>query len=384
MRSSATSSPSACWASNVDFTLSADQTLMKQTLDRFVAEHYADGRPVDGTRSHWPAFAELGWLALPVPEARGGFGGSALDTSIVMEAFGSGPVAEPYVSCAIVCGALLAASDGDVAAKALEQLIDGTAIGALAYAEPHSGYDPEEVRTTARIDGDAFVISGEKVAVPFGDTANFFVASVRTGDAGISLLIVPADASGIGRRDYATYDERRASDVTFEGVRVPPSALVGPLHGGLPLLEAALDRGTVALCAEAVGAMGVLQRRTVEFLKTRSQFGRPIGSFQALQHRAVDILVQLELARSITIYAASAIDGSDNLESRRAASAAKVLVADASRFVSEQAMQLHGAIGLTEELYVGHYAKRLTVLQRELGDAAYAIKRFTTLSSNER
>ena len=365
----------------MDFTLSADQTLMKQTLDRFVAENYADGRPVDPSRAHWSTFAELGWLALPVPEARGGFGGSALDTAIVMEAFGTGPVVEPYISSAIVCGTLLAASDGDAASFALERLIDGTAVGALAYAEPHAGYDPESVRTSARVDGDALVISGEKVAVPFGDAADVFVVSVRVEGNEVSLVIVPGDAPGISRRDYATYDERRASDLNFESVRVPLSALCGPLHGGLPLLDAALDRGTVALCAEAVGAMGVLQRRTVEFLKTRSQFGRPVGSFQALQHRAVDMLVQLELARSITIYAGSVIDGDDAAASRRGAAAAKVLVADASRFVSEQAMQLHGAIGLTEELYVGHYAKRLTVLQRELGDAAYAIKRYLATSS---
>ena len=354
----------------MDFTLSADQTLLKQTLDRFVAENYGDGRPVDPSRSHWSTFAELGWLALPVPEARGGFGGSALDAAIVMEAFGAGPVREPYVSSAIVCSALLAESD------VLEQLIDGTVIGALAYAEPHTGYDPENVRTAARIDGDSLVISGMKVAVPFGDAAGVFVVSVRVEGNGLSLVIVPSEAAGITRRDYTTYDERRASDVTLDGVRVPLSALCAPLHGGLPLLEAALDRGTVALCAEAVGAMGVLQRRTVEFLKTRSQFGRPIGSFQALQHRAVDMLVQLELARAITTYAASVVDGDDVVARRRGAAAAKVLVADASRFVAEQAIQLHGAIGLTEELYVGHYAKRLTVLQRELGDAAHAIKRY--------
>jgi alkylation response protein AidB-like acyl-CoA dehydrogenase len=360
----------------MDFTLSSEQALLKQAVDRFVAEHYSDGRLVRDANTQWSAFAELGWLALPVPEARGGFGGSALDTAIVMEAFGAGPVAQPYVSSAIVGGSLLAACDGEAADAALERLVDGTSIAALAYAEPHAGYDPEAVRTTARADGDSFVVSGEKVAVPFGNAAGVFIVSVRAGGEGISLLRIAADAAGLRRRDYVTYDDRQASDLTLDDVRVPSSALIGPLHGGLPLLEAALDRGTVALCAEALGAMGVLQRRTVEYLKTRSQFGRPIGSFQALQHRAVDMLVQLELARSITTYAASVVDGDDIAVRRRAAAAAKVLVSDASRFVTEQAIQLHGAIGLTEELYVGHYAKRLTMLQRELGDAAYAVKRY--------
>ena len=371
----------------MDLTLSPEQTLIKQGLDRFVAASYLDGRPlgprpeIGFSREHWASFAERGWLGLPIPEGRGGIGGTALDTMIVMEAFGAGPVAEPYVSCVVVPGSLLADCAGGTASAALDGLIAGTTIVTLAYAEPHAGYAPNRVATTARRDGDAFVIDGHKAAVPYANVADRFIVSVRTAgrdDApdGITLIVVPADAPGMTRREYETYDERRASDLSFSGVRVPARDVLGSPDAGLEPLERALDRGTAALCAEAVGAMGVLQRRTLEYLKTRTQFGRPIGSFQALQHRAVDMLIQLELARAIATYAAATVDSSDAAERRRAAAAAKVLVCDASRFVGEQAIQLHGAIGLTAELYVGHYVKRLTMLQRELGDGAYAIKRY--------
>jgi len=372
----------------MDFALSPDQTLMKQSVDRFVEENYAPDRrasrpqyDIGFSRKHWSAFAELGWLGLPIPEAAGGFGGTALDTMILMEAFGTGLVAEPFVPSVVVAGAILAASSGTFAAGLLTDLIEGTKIATLAYAEPQAGYEPARVSTTGRRDGDALVLDGAKVGVPFAVAADYLVVSVRTSGAidstdGVTLVAIASDAPGVTRRDYQTYDERRASDVTFNGARVPLANVIGPLDGGLPLLDRALDLGNVALCAEAVGAMAVLHRGTVEFIKTRTQFGRPIGSFQALQHRAVDMLVQLELARAITNYAAGVVDGEDAATSRRAAAAAKVQICESSRYVGEQAIQLHGAIGLTEELFIGHYVKRLTVLARELGNEAYAIKRY--------
>jgi len=361
---------------------------MKQSIDRFVEENYAADRraarprfEIGFNREHWSSFAELGWLGLPIPEANGGFGGTPIDTMIVMEAFGAGLVAEPFVPIVVVAGSILAASSGAFADALLADLIEGTKIATLAYAEPQAGYEPARVATMARRDGESLVIAGRKVAVPYAIGADYLIVSVRTaGDNdsrdGISLVTVACDAPGVTRRDYDTYDERRASDITFENVRVPLDAVIGKLGGGLGVLDRALDLGNVALCAEAVGAMATLHRGTVDYIKTRTQFGRPIGSFQALQHRAVDMLVQLELARAITTYAASVVGGEDAAASRRAAAAAKVQVCESSRFVGEQAIQLHGAIGLTEELFIGHYVKRLTVLARELGDAAYAIKRY--------
>jgi alkylation response protein AidB-like acyl-CoA dehydrogenase len=372
----------------MDFALSPDQTLMKQSIDRFVEENYAADRratrprfEIGFNREHWSSFAELGWLGLPIPEANGGFGGTPLDTMILMETFGTGLVAEPFVPSAVVAGSILAASSGAFAAGLLTDLIEGTKIATLAYAEPQAGYEPAHVTTAARRDGEMFIVDGRKVGVPYAVAAEYVIVSVRTSGAtdahdGVSLFAIERDAPGVTRRDYETYDERRASDLTFEHVRVPLGAVIGKVDGGLPVLDHALDLGNVALCAEAVGAMAVLHRGTVDYIKTRTQFGRPIGSFQALQHRAVDMLVQLELARAITTFAASVVDGDDVAAGRRAAAAAKVQVCESSRYVGEQAIQLHGAIGLTEELSIGHYVKRLTVLARELGDAAYAIKRY--------
>ena len=243
----------------------------------------------------------MGWLGLPIPEPYGGFGGNAVDTMILMEAFGTGLIAEPYVPSVVLAGTLLAQPGaGDAAHALVAEIVAGTRIATLAYAEPNAGYEPAHVTTVARREGDGLVIDGRKVAVPYAAAADTVLVSTRTSgtsDApdGITLVAVERDARGLSRRDYPTFDERRASDLTFEGVRRPLSAVVGAVDAGLPELEATLDRGIAALCAEAVGAMGVLQRATVEFLKTRTQFGRPIGSFQVLQHRAVDMLVQLEV-----------------------------------------------------------------------------------------
>jgi len=370
----------------MDFTLTSDQSMIKASVERFVAENYAFAKRSERvnapgfSREHWSTFAELGWLGLPIPAERGGFGGTAIDTAILLEAFGAGLVTEPFIPAVVVAGSVLAAAAGTHAQAMLDDLIAGTSLVTLGYLEPHAGYDPANVRTTAVHDGDSLVIDGAKVAVPFAASADWAIVSVRTpDDAGagtVTLVSIPHDAAGFSRRDYDTYDERRASDLSFSNVRVPADHVLGPAGGGLALLDAALDRGNVALCAEAVGIMGVLQRGTVDYLKTRVQFGRPIGSFQALQHRAVDMLVQLEMARAITTFAAASIDTGDALAARRAAAAAKAQVADSGRFVGESAIQLHGAIGLTEELFVGHYVKRLTMLQRELGDAAFAIQRY--------
>jgi alkylation response protein AidB-like acyl-CoA dehydrogenase len=373
----------------MDFALSPEQTLMRDSVERFVAEHYTFERRVERERSdagwsraHWTSFAELGWLGLPVAESHGGFGGTAVDTMILMEAFGSGLVAEPFVPAVVVAGGILeSAPPGSIAADMLAEIVAGERIATLAYAEPNGGYDPRFVETTARREGDTLVLDGRKVAVPYGAAADTVIVSVRTAGAidapdGITLVVVDRNAVGVTRRDYVTYDERRASDFTFAGVRVPLAATIGHQGDGLPALECAIDRGIAALCAEAVGAMAVALRGTVEYLKTRSQFGRPIGSFQALQHRAVDMLLQLELARGMAAYVATEVDGNDVAARRNAAAAAKVQIGESGRFVAEGAVQLHGAIGLTDELFVGQYVKRLTMIGREFGDEVYFLKRY--------
>jgi alkylation response protein AidB-like acyl-CoA dehydrogenase len=373
----------------MDFALSPEQTLMRDSVERFVAEHYTFERRVERergdagwSRAHWTSFADLGWLGLPVAESHGGFGGSAVDTMVLMEAFGSGLVAEPFVPVVVVAGGILeGAPVGSIAADMLAEIVVGQRIATLAYAEPNGGYDPRFVETTARREGDTLILEGRKVAVPYAAAADTVIVSARTAGAidapdGITLVAVDRDAAGVTRRDYVTYDERRASDLTFAGVRVPIAATIGHQGDGLPALERAIDRGIAALCAEAVGAMAVALRGTVEYLKTRSQFGRPIGSFQALQHRAVDMLLQLELARGMAAYVATEVDGDDAAARRNAAAAAKVQIGESGRFVAEGAVQLHGAIGLTDELFIGQYVKRLTMIGREFGDESYFLKRY--------
>jgi alkylation response protein AidB-like acyl-CoA dehydrogenase len=374
----------------MDFTLTPEQTLMRDSVERFVAEHYAFEQRVERERSiagwsrdHWASFAELGWLGLPIPEAHGGFGGTAVDTMILMEAFGGGLVAEPFVPTVVLAGGILeTASAESGAAEMLAEIVAGDRIVTLAYAEPHGGYDPRFVETSARRDGDVLVLDGRKIAVPYGAAAHTAIVSVRTAGAsdapdGITLVAVDLDAHGVTRRDYVTYDERRASDLTLEGVRVPVAAVISTLGEGLPALERAIDRAIAALCAEAVGAMGIVLRATIDYLKARNQFGRPIGSFQALQHRAVDMLIQLELARGMAAYVATEVDGDDPFARRNAAAAAKVQIGESSRFIAEQAVQLHGAIGLTDELFVGGYVKRLTMIGREFGDEGFFLKRYS-------
>ncbi len=377
----------------MDFTLSADQAMIKDSVDRFVADAYSfDARTAlaeseEGfSREHWRTFAGLGWLGIAFPEDRGGFGGTPVETMILMEAFGKGLVLEPFVPAVVLGGSALAFGGTNAAhRKMLEQLIEGELLLSLAYAESGSRYDPSIVDTRARRDGSDLVIDGAKLAVPYAAAADKLVVSVRTrGEhadrAGITLVLVDRDAAGVTRRDYRTVDGQRASDVRFAGVRVPSDAILGDADAGLPLLERVLDYGLGALAAEAVGLMTVMQRTTLGYLKTREQFGVAIGSFQALQHRAVDMLIQLELARSICYYGTMAlVDDANDRDRGMALSATKVQIARSGRYVGEQAIQLHGGIGMSEEYAVGHYFKRMTMLELALGDIDYHLNRYVRL-----
>ena len=350
----------------MDFTLTPEQLLIKDSVARFAQGEHA------GT-DKWAQFAELGWLAIGAPEELGGFGGP-LETLLVMEQFGRGLVVSPYVAQAVFAGTILRAAERT---EELQHLVEGEERFAVAYEEPHARYDPAAVATRAVRAGDDYVITGEKVRVLDASTANTLIVSARTGDE-ISLFAVPAGANGIAREPYAAEDGGDVANVRFEGVRVASSALLGPLGGGLALLERGLDHATAALCAEGLGLMSTMLEATVEYTKQRQQFGVPIGSFQALQHRMAEMFIELELARSMAYRAAMTLDEqrADPVARRRGISAAKVQIAKSGRFVGQNAIQLHGGIGMSEEYKVGHYFKRMSIVERLLGDAGYHLDRY--------
>jgi len=358
----------------VDFTLSPEQLLIKDSVARFAAGAHA------GTEK-WPQFAELGWLAIGAPEDLGGFGGP-IETLLLMEQFGRGLVVSPYVAQVVLAGTILRAAERT---ELLERVVEGKERYAVAYEEPHARYDPAAVETSAVRDGDAYVLRGEKVRVLDASTANTLIVSARTGDE-ISLFAVPADAAnpstGSGQavvlEKYASEDGYDVTDVRLNGVRVDAAQLVGPLGGGLALLERAVDHATAALCAEGLGLMSLMLEATVEYTKQRQQFGVPIGSFQALQHRMAEMFIEVELARSMAFLAAMTLDeqAADPVARRRGISAAKVQMAKSGRFVGQNAIQLHGGIGMSEEYKVGHYFKRMTMVERLLGDADFHLRRY--------
>ena len=349
----------------MDFTLSPEQLLIKDSVARFAQGEHAGA-------DHWPTFAELGWLAVGAPDEVGGFGGP-LETLIVMEQLGRGLVVAPYVSQVVLAGTILGAADRT---DLLEGLVEGHERYAVAYEESHARYDPAAVATTASRRGDAYVIDGTKVRVLDAGTASALIVSARAGDA-ISLFAVPSDAPALVRTPYASEDGHDVASLRFDGVQLEADALLGPVGGGLALLERGLDHAVGALCAEGLGLMSVMLEATVEYTKQRIQFGVPIGSFQALQHRMAEMFMEVELARSMAYLAAMTLGGeSDPVARGRGVSAAKVHIAKSGRFVGQNAIQLHGGIGMSEEYKVGHYFKRMTMVERLLGDGNYHLTRY--------
>lgn len=372
----------------MDFDFSDVQRMLRDAGERFVAKEYELGKrrallatPLGYSDDHWRTFADLGWLGLTLPEHLGGFGGSAVDSLVLMEAFGKGLVLEPYAASAVLGAALLPHAQDPLRARLCAEMIEGRHKLALAYAEPGGRFDPAEVATRVVVAGRDFVLTGDKTAVLHGGCADSLIVSTRSAgtdrdQAGIDLFLVPRGAAGVTIREYGTIDGLRAAEVALREVRVPPEALVGAAGAGLPLLEQALDRGIAAVCAEAVGCMARLLEMTLDYLKTRQQFGVVIGQFQALQHRAVDMFVALEQARSMAYMAAVKVDLEDAQERRRHLSAAKRFIALAGKSIGQEAVQLHGGIGVTDELAVSHYFKRLTAINTWFGDAAYHLERF--------
>ena len=372
----------------MDFELSEEQRLLQDGLARLMADRYDFearrkhmAQPDGWSREQWGRYAEMGLLGLPFSEEDGGFGGGAVETMIVMEQFGRALALEPYFATVVLGGGFLRLG-GSAAQRAelIPAIVEGGLLLAFAQAERQSRYELADVATTARRDGDGWVIDGAKRAVLHGDCADKLIVSARVDGGqrdrvGIGLFIVDASAPGVTRRGYVTQDRLRAADVGFDKVRVGSEAVIGEPGGALPLIEQVVDIATAALCAEAVGAMVKAHEVTVDYLKVRHQFGKPIGSFQALQHRAVDMLVHIEKARSLTMYGMMMSEEPDALARRRAVSANKIQVGRSGKHVGGEAVQMHGGIGMTDEYLIGHYYRRLTVIDLLFGDSNHHVTR---------
>ena len=373
----------------MDFTLSEEQQLLKDSVDRFVREEYElnKRRALVATdegfsRAHWAMMAELGWLGAALPEEYGGIGGGPLEIMVLMEGFGRGLVLEPYFSTSVLGGNLvLKAGSAAHKQELLPKLAAGKLMMAFAYAEPQARYDLFDVETTADKDGDGFVLNGAKGVVGYAACADWIVVSARTAGGtrdrdGITLFLVANDTPGLARRDYPTVDGQRASEVSFESVRLDSDAVLGEVDGGLALIEDVAERAIAALAAEAVGCMDTLLDSTNAYLKTREQFGQPIGKFQVIQHRMADMFIACEEARSMCYVATLRLADPDATLRARSAAAAKVQIGKSARFVGQQSVQLHGGMGMTDEMSIGHYFKRLTVIDTMFGDQNHHLKRY--------
>ena len=378
----------------MDFELSAEQQLLSDNIARLMKDRYGfearkgyQATPPGFSEALWRDYAEMGLLGAPFAEEDGGFGGGAVETMIVMEAFGKALALEPYLQTVVLCGALLKhAATPEQRADLVGRIASGDLRLSFAHTERQSGFDLVDVGLAARKDGAAFVLNGEKTLVGQGDSADRLIVSARLAGGrrdrdGIGLFLVSADAPGVTRRGYPTQDGQRAADIAFADVRVGPEAVLSASGDALPLIERAVDEAIAGLSAEAVGAMSEALGMTVEYMKTRKQFGVPIGSFQALQHRASDMVVALEQARSM-MYLATMMAGEENASERgKAISAAKTQIGRSARFIGQQAVQMHGGIAMTYEYKVGHLFKRLTMIDLAYGDADLHVRKLADQGS---
>jgi pimeloyl-CoA dehydrogenase small subunit len=375
----------------VDFSFTEEQSMLRDTVASYLQDNYDfDKRrkmiSSDAGRDPavWSAFAnELGILGAPFSEDLGGLGGGAIENMIVMEEFGKALVVEPYLGTVVIGGGFLKHSGHANAADLIGSIIGGETIFAFAYAEPQARYTWQDLKTTAKKDGAGWVINGHKAVVVGAPWATHLIVTARTGggqrDAdGVSVFIVEKGAKGVTTRDYPTVDGGRASEVYFENVAVGADALVGQEGGGLPLVERVIDEATAAVCAEAVGAMRQLHTGTLEYAKQRKQFGTAIANFQVLQHRMVDMFMNVEQSVSMTYMAT--IKVTDDAERAKAVSAAKVQIGKACKFVGQNAIQIHGGMGMTDELAIGHYFKRATMIEGLFGSVDHHLRRYEGLS----
>jgi pimeloyl-CoA dehydrogenase small subunit len=377
----------------MDFSFTSEQDMLRDTVAKLVAQQYdfdtrrkvaksdAGWRP-----EMWSQFAELGLLGASFSEAEGGFGGGAIEAMIISEEFGKGLVIEPYLQTVVIGGNFLRHGGTDAQKEEhIAGLIGGETIFAFAYSEPKSRFDLNDVSTTAKKDGAGYTLNGHKAVVLGAPFATHLIVTARTSggqrDAkGVSVFIVPKGAKGVTTRDYPTVDGLRASEVYFENVSVGADALVGAADNGLALTEKVVDNAIAALCAEAVGCFKVLNEATISYAKQRKQFGQPIANFQVLQHRMVDMFMAAEQAASMTYMVTLKLDEADKAR-KQAASAAKVQIGKAGKLVSQDAVQIHGGMGMTDELNVGHFFKRVTMIESQFGNTDRHLRRYTDLSN---
>ena len=368
----------------MDFTLSDEQRLLKDSVERLLADRYAfDQRknhlkePNGWSAALWSQYAELGLLGLPFAEEYGGFGGGGVEIMLVMEAFGRAMAVEPYLATVVLGGTAIRLGGTDAQKSALLPAIaEGRMKLAFAHGERQARYDVTDVMTTAQRNGQNWVLDGAKSVVTHGDCADKLIVSARNAgerdaDQGITLFLVDANANGVARRGYTMRDEQRAAEVSLSGVQVSHDDVLGEVGAGLRIIRRIIEAGIAATAAESVGAMEALHAMTLEYSRTREQFGKPIGTYQVVQHRLAEMLMSLEQGRSMAMLAAMMVDEPDANEREHNIAMAKVGIGQAGRFVSQHAVQLHGGIGMTEELAVGHYFRRCMVIERLFGDTAH-------------
>ncbi|WP_346839438.1 acyl-CoA dehydrogenase [Microbulbifer sp. SAOS-129_SWC] len=371
----------------MDFSLTEEQMLLKDSVEKFVRDHCGveRHRRLAGTElgfdpDAWGQFAELGWLCMPFSEALGGFGGGAVDTMVMTEAMGRGLVREPFLTTVVTCGGFLQhAGSGAQQDRYVAGIIDGRTQWAFAFAESRGGYDLECVSTRVTAAPGGYRLSGKKLAVLNGHCADFLIVTAES-EAGLGLFIVDAEAQGVMRTPFTAVDGSRGAHIEFASVTLTPGQQLGAAGEASGHIEKVLAMTTVAMGGEALGAMQVLLDTTVEYTRTREQFGQPIGKFQALQHRMADMYLKIEEARSLLFYAAILLD-EGSADAARACAALKLKIAEAGRHVSQEAVQLHGGIGMTDELIVGHHFKRLLLLGMLYGDEEYQLQKYMALAA---
>jgi pimeloyl-CoA dehydrogenase small subunit len=380
----------------MDFEFSEEQQLLKDSIEGLLGDKYdfeqrkkflagSEG----WSREIWKQYAELGLLGLPFAEEHGGIGGGPVETMIVMGTIGNALALEPYLPTVVLAGGAIRRFGTDAQKnKYLPQIAEGKITGAFAHTERQSRYDLFDVKTTAKASGNGFTLDGQKSVVLNGDQADFLVVTARVSGNqrdkdGLGLFIVDAKANGVSRRGYRTQDGLSAAEVQFSGVKVEADAVIGKPGAALPLIEQIADDGIAALCGEAVGVLAALTEATTDYLRTRKQFGINIGSFQVLQHRNVEMLIAAEQAKSMALLATMMVNESDPVTRRKTLAAAKTQIGRSAQFVGEQAIQLHGGIGMTMELKVGHWFKRATAIDIQFGDADYHLEQFGNLGGFE-
>lgn len=379
----------------MNFDFSEEQVMLRDSVARFVQDDYgfdtqrAIAASQEGmSRENWQTFAELGWLSVPFAEEHGGFGGGPVDLMVMMEEFGKGLVLEPYFATVVLFGGLLrVAGSEEQQAQRIPSIVEGKTLGAFAYLERQGRHALSDICTTAKASGDGHLLNGEKVVVFNGANADTLIVAARSSgeqsdEDGISLFIVAADAAGIERSDYRLMDGQKVANIRFNDVQVGAEALLGSAGDGYALMERAILEATVALGADALGCMERLNAKTLEYTMTREQFGKPIGEFQALQHRMVDTFMSYEQARSMLYRAVCALKNEDE-DLHREVHALKVMLGKCGRHIFEEAIQLHGGMGLTDELDIAHYAKRLMMINTTFGDGDYHQGQFNALSYHQ-